>query len=137
MPQPPIRFRACIRAYDLERSVEFYRDQLGLPVLTEWDREDGAGALLDAGGGAILELCGKPRTMKIRGGWDFIPPTAKFDLIFEVPDVDARHRALVAAGAEPKSEPQTAGWGGRMFTILDPDETPVVFLQLPPAVGGA
>jgi catechol 2,3-dioxygenase-like lactoylglutathione lyase family enzyme len=135
MPQPPNRFRACIRAYDLDRSLEFYRDLLGLPVVTRWDREEGAGALLDAGGGGLLELVGKPRGMKTRGAWDFIPPVAKFELIFEVPDVDARHAALVGAGGEPQSAPAPTSWGGRMFTILDPDETSVVFLTLPAKEG--
>ena len=131
MPQPPTRFRAALRAYDLERSLEFYNGLLGLPVIIRWDREDGAGALLDAGGGGVLELVGKPPGMKMRAGWDFIPPIAKIELIIEVPDVDARHAAIVAAGGEPQSAPADTSWGGRLFTVLDPDETPVVFLTIP------
>jgi catechol 2,3-dioxygenase-like lactoylglutathione lyase family enzyme len=127
-PAPPNRFRAAIRAYDLDRSVEFYRDHLGLRVLSHWDRDDGAGVLLESGGG-IIELLGKPPGMKVRGGWDFIPPTPKIDLIFEVDDVDAWHAALTARGLEPQSAPENTPWGGRKFTILDPDETPVMFLS--------
>jgi catechol 2,3-dioxygenase-like lactoylglutathione lyase family enzyme len=127
-PPPPTRFRAMIRAYDLERSLEFYKDMLGLEVITSWEH-DGGGVLLDAAGG-VVELLGKPPAMKMRGGWDFIPPTAKIDLILEVPDVDAWYSTLVARGVEPQSEPQDAPWGGRSFVVLDPDETPVHFLTI-------
>ena len=130
-PSPPARFRAAIRAYDLHRSVEFYRDGLGLPVISQWDREDGAGFLLDAAGG-VVELLGKPAHIRSRGGWDFIPPVAKIDLVFEVADVDAWHAALTARGLQPRSAPEDTPWGGRSFSILDPDETPVVFLTVKP-----
>lgn len=126
-PPGPARLRALVRAYDLERSLEFYRDGLGLPVISSWEHE-GGGCLLDAGGG-VIELLGKPPGMKTRGGWDFIPPTAKFDLVLEVSDADAWHATLVSRGLEPRSVPEDTSWGGRWFTILDPDETPVVFLS--------
>jgi catechol 2,3-dioxygenase-like lactoylglutathione lyase family enzyme len=131
-PAGPSRIRTAIRAYDLDRSLEFYRDLLGLPVISQWDHE-GGGCLLAAGPGpeaGLIELLGKPPEMKSRGGWDFIPPTAKLDLILEVPDVDIWHAHVVAAGAEPQSAPVDTAWGGRWFTLLDPDETPVVFLSM-------
>ena len=126
--KPPARLRAAIRAYDLDRSIEFYSGLLGLPIGSRWDHE-GGGCSLDAGSG-VIELVGKPPDMKMRGGWDFIPPTAKIDLILEVPDVDAWHARLTAAGATPEAEPADTSWGGRLFRVLDPDETPVVFLTL-------
>ena len=37
----PQQMRTVIRAYDLERSLEFDRDTLGLPVVASWDRPTG------------------------------------------------------------------------------------------------
>jgi len=128
-PCQPARFRLVIRVYDLDRSVEFYEEGLGLRLIERWSRPDGSGALLDAGGG-LLELVGKPASIKIRGGWDFVPPVAKFDLILEVPDLDAWHASLRARGLEPLSAPNDLPGGGRSFTIQDPDETPVVFREV-------
>jgi catechol 2,3-dioxygenase-like lactoylglutathione lyase family enzyme len=124
----PKRMRTVIRAYDLDRSLEFYRDQLGLPVVFSWDRADGAGYLIDAGGG-IIELLGKRPGDAARGGWDFIMPVAKYDLVMEVPNAQAAYDAVKAKGLEPLAAPETTSWGGVWFTVLDPDETPVVFLE--------
>ena len=121
--------RTVIRAYDLERSIEFYRDKLGLPLIQSWDREDGAGYLLDAGGG-VIELLGKTPGDAARGGWDFIMPVAKYDILFEVGSVQAAYDALKAQGLEPTGPPETTSWGGVWFTVLDPDDTPVVFLEI-------
>ena len=124
----PTRMRTLIRAYDLERSVEFYRDKLGLAVIDSWNRPDGAGWLLDAAGG-VIELLGKTPGDVARGGWDFIMPVAKYDIVFEVASARAAWEALKARGVEPQGPPETTSWGGVWFTVLDPDETPVVFLQ--------
>jgi catechol 2,3-dioxygenase-like lactoylglutathione lyase family enzyme len=121
--------RMVIRAYDLDHSLEFYRDQLGLPVTLSWDRPDGAGYLLDAGGG-VIELIGKKPGDAARGGWDFIMPVAKYDIVLEVADAQIAYEAVKAKGLEPLGAPETTSWGGVWFTVLDPDETPVVFLEV-------
>src|SRR5437867_4176052 len=123
--------RTVIRAYDLEISVKFYRDQLGLPVIASWDRADGAGYLLDAGGGAI-ELLGKTPGDAARGGWDFIMPVAKYDILLEVDSAEAAFDAVKAKGIEPLAPLERTAWGGVHFTVNDPDETPIVFLQMKP-----
>ena len=125
----PKRMRMVIRAYDLDRSLEFYRDQLGLPVIFSWDRADGAGYLLDAEGG-VIELIGKRPGDGARGGWDFIMPVAKYDIVLEIENVLAAYDRVKAKGLTPLAAPETTSWGGIWFTVLDPDETPVVFLQV-------
>ena len=126
----PEQMRTVIRAYDLERSLEFYRDTLGLPVVSSWDRPDGAGHLIDAGGG-IVELLGKTPGESSRGGWDFIMPVAKYEIILVVPDAGAAHDALKARKIEPSEPLETTSWGARRFAVLDPDETPIVYLEMP------
>lgn len=124
----PKRMRVAIRAYDLNRSLEFYRDQLGLSLITSWDRPDGAGHLLDAAGG-VVELVGKSPGDAARGGWDFIMPVAKYEIIFEVANAQAAYDALKEKGLSPVGPPQQTAWGAISFTVLDPDETPIIYLQ--------
>jgi len=126
----PKQMRTVIRAYDLERSLEFYRDTLGLPVVASWDRPDGAGHLLDAGGG-IVELIGKTPGNAARGGWDFIMPVAKYEILLVVADARAAHDAIKAKGIEPSEPLAATPWGAQRFAVLDPDETPVVYLEMP------
>ena len=126
----PKQMRTLIRAYDLERSLEFYRDILALPVVASWDRADGAGYLLDAAGG-IIELLGKTPGDGSRGGWDFIMPVAKYEILLVVADARAAHDALKAKGLEPSEPLATTSWGASRFAVLDPDETPVVYLEMP------
>ena len=125
----PKRMRMVIRCYDLDRSLEFYRDQLGLPVVFSWDRPEGAGYLIDAGG-AVIELLGKRPGDGARGGWDFIMPVAKYDIVLEVDNAQAAYDHAKAKGLTPLGPPEKTSWGGVWFTVLDPDETPVVFLQV-------
>ena len=125
----PKRMRMVIRAYDLGRSVEFYRDQIGLPVVLSWNRPDGEGYLLDAGGG-VIELLGKTPGDAARGGWDFIMPVAKYDIVLEVENAQLAYEAVRSRGVAPLAPPETTSWGGVWFTVLDPDETPVVFLEV-------
>ena len=125
----PRRMRIAIRAYDLDRSLEFYRDQVGLPVLTSWDRPDGAGHLLETGAG-VIELVGKTPGNAARGGWDFIMPVAKYEILLEVENAQAAYDALKTKGLSPLGPPTPTSWGAISFTVLDPDETPVVFLQM-------
>jgi len=126
----PNQMRTVIRSYDLERSLEFYRDTLGLAVVTSWDRPDGAGHLLDAGGG-IVELLGKTPGDASRGGWDFIMPVAKYEIILVVADAAAAQEALKAKKIEPSEPLATTSWGAKRFAVLDPDETPVVYMEMP------
>lgn len=47
-----IEFRFAFHTCDFERSVQFYQEMLGMTYLGGWDRSDGKGALLNAGGTA-------------------------------------------------------------------------------------
>src|SRR5207248_1037492 len=45
-------------------ALRFYRDVLGLPVLSSWERESGSGTILDAGR-ATLELLSREQAEQI------------------------------------------------------------------------
>ncbi|GAB4008603.1 hypothetical protein GCM10029992_65430 [Glycomyces albus] len=103
---------ATLIVADLQRSIEFYSDALGLSIT---DRTDEA-AVLDAGFGKIL-LWERPDA----------PPgeTGVMHLTFEVGDIDAAFTKMNDAGVEFMHLPRTALLGQnyemRAAAFRDPD----------------
>jgi catechol 2,3-dioxygenase-like lactoylglutathione lyase family enzyme len=86
--------QVSMRALDLERAVAFYRDILGLDLLSEHE-------------GMAFVLAGSVRIMLA------VPPSAEFDhpgsvLYFDSRDIDADCAALKALGVEIRREPFVA-----------------------------
>jgi lactoylglutathione lyase len=104
---------------DLERSLAFYTDVLGLGL----DHRSGPFAQLATGTTrlALFERAAMSRTL----GYKITPPDPDrpgFELGFKVTDVDAAFASLVARGAKPVTEPVTRPWGQRTAYIADPDQ---------------
>jgi hypothetical protein len=57
-------------------------------------------------------------------------PVAKYEIILVVADAGAAHDAIKAKKIEPSEPLETTSWGARRFVLLDPDETPVVFMEM-------
>ncbi|MGE2816396.1 VOC family protein [Mycobacterium heidelbergense] len=130
---------------DMDRSLAFYRDVIGMEVVFEtlisgepFDavlhakrKQEGrvVGGLL---GGLMVELLSlgakppadQPARQRITG---------IHNVSLSVPDLDDAHRRITAAGYTPEQQPFEIG-GVRMFFVNDPDGTPVEFIELP---GGA
>jgi catechol 2,3-dioxygenase-like lactoylglutathione lyase family enzyme len=110
---------------DLERSVAFYTDHLGLPEATV--SADGGAALLTAGP-AVLRLREAPDAAG--SGW--VPDDLQkgFRHIgFTVSDIDARAAALHAQGVRFRMEPKDAYGGVRIAFFYDPDGVLLEFVQ--------
>lgn len=96
---------------DMQRSVAFYRDTLGLPLRfdSEWWSE------FETGG---TRLClhkanpGEPGVPTARG---------TCHVGFAAPDLDAFHARMVSAGARVVEPPKMQEFGARMATYADPD----------------
>ena len=119
--------RVVIKARDYRKSFEFYKNILGLKLSTSWQRKNSWGALFSAGDG-IVEIIWYPSGE----GFDdcnYSMERAKVDINFEVSDIDILYKRLADAGVEVVSEPQDAAWGFRLFTIRDPDDIRISFLQ--------
>lgn len=104
---------------DMARSVDFYRDQVGLEILY------GSGSASFTSfkvGDAYLNLI-------LSGQGPQEPMTWWGRLIFHVDDVDALYRRLVQAGLTPSTEPADASWGERYFHIDDPDSHELSFAK--------
>ena len=123
---------------DLERSLPFYRDALGLEVLFEAElagpgldtvtQSKGASGRmvgLHVPGGMSIELIqGGRQTGKVEAGRD----TMIFSLC--VDDLDAAHESLAQAGVEAL-QPPTEIAGLRMFFIRDPDGRRIELIEFP------
>ena len=121
-----LEFRFAFFARDFDKSVHFYRDILGMEPTGEWwDRPDDKGALLSAGGTAVIEIYGAAEGRT----YEAPTPTA-INLALRVENasiVDDFHKRLPAIehGAiydEGRLEPpEDRPWGHRSFIVHDPD----------------
>jgi len=101
---------------DMARSVDFYRDKVGLAVL--YGGGSASFTSFKVGEGYLNLVLD---TQGARTWWG--------RLIFHVDDVDALHRRLVQAGLTPSTEPADAPWGERYFHIYDPDSHELSFAK--------
>src|ERR1700724_476885 len=86
------QFRVVVRARSFERTCRFYGQTLSLPRLQSWDREDGRGALYQAGAAAI-EVLGRPpgaadRDRERDESFDYQGPHPKLVLVLLVPSAE-------------------------------------------------
>jgi len=128
---------------DLDRSVAFYRDVVGLAVAVERFRTGGewfdtlthnSGAVLN---GAMLvdgDFC--LQLVEYEQGGTGPPVTGhnrvgNLHLSVNVADVVAKREEVVAAGGyDPTPLVELPVAGGRSFYVSDPDGVPVEFMQL-------
>jgi catechol 2,3-dioxygenase-like lactoylglutathione lyase family enzyme len=133
---------------DLERSIAFYRDGLGLPFLGRGESGEPElstvsgfpgteirWAELDLGGGQLLELLeyvqprGEPLAQRTCD-----PGSGHIGLGVE--DVGAMHARLVTLGADVRSEPveltEEGDWNGvRTLYLADPDGVTIELVERP------
>ena len=114
--------RMLLRPRDLERSVRFYEETLGLAVFREWGEGPTRAAVFFAGGG-LLEVSGSPPTA---------PPTDAVRLLFQVRDLRATREHLAARGVPIDEEPDRKPWGLDEMVARDPDGLALVFVEVPP-----
>jgi catechol 2,3-dioxygenase-like lactoylglutathione lyase family enzyme len=119
-----LEFRFAFFARDLECSVAFYRDTLGMPELPGgWTRPDGKGVLLGAGGTAVIEIYGAPEGATYDGP---SPSAINIALRLETCEhVDRAYRQLAEKNVRILDAPADRIWGQRSFVVADPDGIPV------------
>lgn len=145
--QAPIAFaHVGLQVADLDQSIEFYRDLIGLELIERGVRRD---AYLKQVVGqpdvdldiAVLAVPGEPFLLELLEYLNVdrqqIDPntvnTGTAHVCFRVPNVDEVYRRVIAAGYRSVSEPVTptsGRWtGGRSVYLLDPDEIRVELVQ--------
>jgi catechol 2,3-dioxygenase-like lactoylglutathione lyase family enzyme len=115
--------RVLFRPADYERSVSFYRDDIGLAIA----REYGAGTIFYAGQ-SLIELAGHsgPAGAPANSGGPF--PGA---LWLQVRDVAATQAELEGRGVQIAREARREPWGLHEMHVTDPDGITLIFVQVP------
>lgn len=111
--------RLLLRPSDYQRSLRFYRDQIGLAIA----RDYGAGTVFFAGQ-ALLELAG-------HGAPD--EPGGRFSgaLWLQVRDLRATQAELESRGVAITRPARREPWGLHEMTVTDPDGLALIFVQVP------
>ena len=94
---------------DLQRSLVYYRDTLGLTVRMAFE----SFVFLD-GGGVTLVLRGAPNLGEAGD-------SSRYEVVFEVADIDAAHRSLQARGVAFAVEPRAVTADRFAANFRDPD----------------
>jgi catechol 2,3-dioxygenase-like lactoylglutathione lyase family enzyme len=113
--------RVLLRPRDLERSLRFYEQTLGLAVYREWGRGRERGVVFFLGGG-FLEVSGSSAD----------PPSDALRLFLQVRDLRALRQELEAKGVVVAEEPEVKPWGLFEMVARDPDGLALVFVEVPP-----
>jgi uncharacterized glyoxalase superfamily protein PhnB len=104
---------------DIDASIRFYRDAIGLPVVQTYEHEGKVVVAVVAAGGCHIVLNQDDGKL----GWDRIKGQG-FYLQINVAgaaDVDTAAARIKAAGGSLLDEPADRSWGARMFQFKDLD----------------
>lgn len=115
-----LQSRVLLRPADLDVSVAFYEQQIGLVRYREWGERPHRGIVYFLGGGylELTETGSGYRTDGIR-------------LWCQVADASDAAAELRDAGVTIVEEPEHKPWGLIEFTVEDPDGLTLVFVQTP------
>jgi lactoylglutathione lyase len=105
---------------DIDASVEFYRDVLGLRE-TFRTPTDGTPEHVEMTAGGFTVGLGTVEAAKRVHGVDSTPGAPAMVVVFWTEDVDTTYAKLVAAGAKKVTEPHDAGNSSRNALVCDPD----------------
>jgi catechol 2,3-dioxygenase-like lactoylglutathione lyase family enzyme len=114
--------RVLLHPVDLDRSLAFYGQTIGLAIYREWDTAGSRGVVFFLGGGGLLELSAPHPE----------PPSRAVELILQVRDVARVRAELVARGVTPEAEPELKPWGLVEMTVRDPDGLALILVEVPP-----
>ena len=114
--------RVLLRPSDLERSVRFYEETLGLAVYREWGEGRSRSVVFFLGGG-LLEVSGSSAER----------PSEAIRLFLQMRDLRATRERLAERGVPIEQEPELKPWGLFEMVARDPDGLALVFVEVPPA----
>ncbi|CQD05916.1 glyoxalase [Mycobacterium lentiflavum] len=111
--------RMLLRPADYQRSLTFYRDEIGLAIY----RDYGAGTVFFAGQ-SLLELAGWSDGEGAKGPF----PGA---LWLQVRDIEAAQAELTGRGVPIAREARREPWGLKEMHVTDPDGITLIFVEVP------
>jgi predicted enzyme related to lactoylglutathione lyase len=113
--------RIQLHPTDLDRSLRFYEQTIGLAIYREWGDGPSRGVAFFLGGGLLEVSGGSPQ-----------PPSEATALVLQVRDLAATRASLVDRGVAPESEPELKPWGLLEMTVRDPDGLALIVVEVPP-----
>jgi predicted enzyme related to lactoylglutathione lyase len=113
--------RILLHPADLETSLHFYEQELGLAIYREWGAGPSRSVVFFLGGGGLLEVSGRSP----------IRPSSATALVLQVRDLDATRKSLAECGVTVEAEPELKPWGLLELTVRDPDGLALVFVEVP------
>ena len=125
------QLRVVLRARDFDATCRFYGEVVSLPRLQSWDREDGRGALFQAGPG-VIQVLGRPRSLDpdLRDEvFDYQGPEHKMTLTFGVPSAERAYEELLLRDKNIPGGLKQAADGGLVFETHDPDGVRILFKE--------
>lgn len=117
---------AILFVSDLDRSVAFYRDAIGLPF--RFQAEEYAEFATAGAKFGLFPRSALPKLIGVEapGG---AAPWPQGEVAFLCDDVDAEHERLAAAGVEVLAPPTDRPWGERTLHVADPDGNVIELTQ--------
>jgi catechol 2,3-dioxygenase-like lactoylglutathione lyase family enzyme len=125
------QFRVVIRARRFERTCAFYGETLALPRLQNWERDDGRGALYQAGPG-VIEVLGRgarAETHERDESFDYQGPHHKLVVVMLVPSAEKAYQELLFRDKNVPGGLRQDGDGSLLFDTHDPDGVRVIFKE--------
>jgi catechol 2,3-dioxygenase-like lactoylglutathione lyase family enzyme len=125
------QFRVVIRARNFEATCRFYGEVLTLSRLQNWDREDGRGALYQAGSG-VIEILGRSHDNSGAGRdetFDYQGPKHKLTLTFVVPNAQKAYEDMHFRDPSIRGGLRKDPDGTLVFETRDPDGVNLIFRQ--------
>jgi catechol 2,3-dioxygenase-like lactoylglutathione lyase family enzyme len=113
--------RFLLHPTDLERSLRFYEEAIGLAIHREWGAGPSRGVAFFLGDG-LLEVSGGSAE----------PPSGATALVLQVRDLAATHALLLERGVTPEADPERKPWGLDEMTVRDPEGLALIFVEVPP-----
>jgi lactoylglutathione lyase len=116
-----------MRVDDLEKTIAFYRDVLGLEVVERHESPRGSSlAFLKAPGSEeLIEVCSYPASGPVRVQADLV------HLAFEVEDLDGTLAELTRRGIPITDGPTTSSSGSRFAFIDAPEKYEIELIERP------
>jgi predicted enzyme related to lactoylglutathione lyase len=114
--------RVLLRPTDINRSLRFYEQTIGLAIYREWGTGPARGVVFFLGGGGLLEISGASTE----------PPSAAIALVLQVRNVSETRQRLTEQGVAVDAEPEHKPWGLIEMTVRDPDGVALIIVEVPP-----